>query len=60
MAETPICISYTPRHQVGFRRKIHPLIPLYPGDLKEAWQVRGSLIGWLVIYLSVYANVISI
>lgn len=26
--------------QVGFRRKIHPLLPLFPGDLQHAWQVR--------------------
>lgn len=24
--------------QVGFRRKCHPLIPLFPQDLQHAWQ----------------------
>lgn len=30
--------------QVGFGRKIHPRIPLYPGDLQEAWQARVCVV----------------
>jgi len=29
---------------VGFRRKIHPLIPLFPGDLHHAYQASFSLV----------------